>query len=105
MSRRCGNVLNVSPGSAETAALHDVTTQEVRLTMIRRSRGVLAAGALMAMLATASPAAAAGGETAYGAYGACVAHHAVNEPGFSSDHNPGRMHRGFAGWTGSCAHA
>ena len=37
-------------------------------------------------------------------YGACVAHHATIEGGFSSDHNPG-MHRGSAGWTGSCAHA
>ena len=37
-------------------------------------------------------------------YGACVAHHATIEGGFSRDHNPG-MHRGSSGWTGSCAQA
>ncbi len=37
-------------------------------------------------------------------YGACVAHHATTDGGFTGDHNPG-MHRGFAGWTGNCTHA
>lgn len=51
---------------------------------------------LVTLLGGANPVAAGGtGST----YGACVAHHATIEGGFSSDHNPG-MHRGFAGWTG-----
>jgi hypothetical protein len=64
--------------------------------MTRRFRLVLAAGALLALLVGASPVAAAGDGAAYGA---CVAHHATTEGGFSRDHNPG-MHRGFAGWPG-----
>jgi hypothetical protein len=64
--------------------------------MIRWFRFALAAGALLALLVGASPVAAAG----TGAdYGACVAHHATTEGGFSGDHNPG-THRGFAGWPG-----
>ena len=51
---------------------------------------------LVALLVGANPVAAAGSGSAYGA---CVAHHATIEGGFSSDHNPG-MHHGFAGWTG-----
>lgn len=69
--------------------------------MIRRFRMALAAGALFAMLVAASPVAAAGSGAAYGA---CVAQHARAEGGFSGEHNPG-MHRGFAGWGGSCEHA
>ena len=64
--------------------------------MTRRFRLALAAGALLALLIGASPVAAAGGGAAYGA---CVAHHATTEGGFSRDHNPG-MHQGFAGWPG-----
>ena len=64
--------------------------------MRRRFRLVLAAGALLMFLVGASPVAAAGDRAAYGA---CVAHHATAEGGFSRDHNPG-MHRGFAGWPG-----
>lgn len=69
--------------------------------MARRFRPALAAGALLALLIGASPVAAAGNGAAYGA---CVAHHATTEGGFSGDHNPGK-HRGFAGWNGSCEHA
>ena len=68
--------------------------------MTRTLRLALAAGALLTVVIGASPVAAGGGA----AYGACVAHHATTERGFSGDHNPG-MHRGFAGWTESCAHA
>ena len=70
--------------------------------MRRRFRMALAAGALFAMLVAASPVAAAGNGAAYGG---CVADHARSEDGFSGGHNPGGMHRGFAGWTGSCIHA
>ncbi len=69
--------------------------------MTRTFRLALAAGALLAVLIGASPVAAAGNGAAYGA---CVAHHATTEGGFSGDHNPG-MHRGFAGSNGSCEHA
>ncbi len=69
--------------------------------MTRTLRLALAAGALLALLIGASPVAAAGDGAAYGA---CVAHHATTMGGFSGDHSPG-MHRGFSGWTGSCAHA
>ncbi|MDO8484990.1 MAG: hypothetical protein Q7S35_08585 [Candidatus Limnocylindrales bacterium] len=65
--------------------------------MTRRFRMALAAGALLALLVGASPVAAAGPGAAYGA---CVAHHATTEGGFSGDHNPGVMHRGFSGWLG-----
>lgn len=64
--------------------------------MTRRIRLALAAGALLATLVAASPVAAAGGGAAYGA---CVAHHATTQGGFSREHNPG-MHRGFADWGG-----
>ncbi len=64
--------------------------------MTRTIRLALAAGALLALLIGASPVAAAGGGAAYGA---CVAHHATTEGGFSGEHNPG-MHRGFSGWSG-----
>lgn len=69
--------------------------------MTRRFRLALAAGALLALLIGASPVAAAGNGAAYGA---CVARHATTEGGLSGDHNP-RIHRGFAGWNGSCEHA
>ena len=69
--------------------------------MTRRFRLVLGAGALLALLVGASPVAAAGDGAAYGA---CVAHHATTQRGFSGDHNPGGMHRGFADWPG-CPHA
>jgi Skp family chaperone for outer membrane proteins len=52
-----------------------------------------AIGALLAMLMSASPAAAASGAD----FGTCVADHAQTEGGFSAAHNPG-MHQGFAGW-------
>ena len=62
--------------------------------MTRTLRLALAMVVLLGLLVGASPvAAAAGGEADFGA---CVAHHARAEGGFSSDHNPG-MHRGFAG--------
>jgi hypothetical protein len=64
--------------------------------MIRRFRLALAAGALLALLVGATPVAAA---DAGADFGACVAHHATSEGGFSGDHNPG-MHSGFAGWPG-----
>ena len=67
--------------------------------MTRRIRLALVAGALLALLIGASPVAAGDGA----AYGAHVAHHATTMGGFSGDCNPG-MHRGFSGWTGSCAH-
>lgn len=70
--------------------------------MIRRFRMALAVGALFAMLVAASPVAAAGSGAAYGG---CVADHARAEGGFSSEHNPGGLHFGFAGWTGTCSHA
>ena len=70
--------------------------------MARRIRLALAAGALLAVLVAAGPVSAAGGGADFGA---CVAHHAKAEGGFSGEHNPGGMHRGFAGWTGSCIHA
>ncbi len=63
--------------------------------MTRRFRLALAAAALLALLVGASPVAAAGDGADFGA---CVAHHATTEGGFSADHNPG-MHRGFADWT------
>ena len=65
--------------------------------MTRTFRLVAAAIALLAALVAASPVAAATGGGS--AYGACVAHHATTESGFSGDHNPG-MHQGFAGWAG-----
>jgi len=68
--------------------------------MIRRFRMALAAGALFAMLLAASPVAAAGNV----ADGGCVAHHAKAEGGFSGEHNPGAMHRGFAGSHEICSH-
>jgi len=55
----------------------------------------------LALLVGASPVAAAGDGAAYGA---CVVHHATTPRGFSGDHNPGGMHRGFADWPG-CLHA
>ena len=68
--------------------------------MTRTLRLALAAGALLALLIGASPVAAAGDGAVFGAH---VAHHATTMGGFSGDCNPG-MHRGFSGWTGSCAH-
>ncbi len=64
--------------------------------MTRTLRLVLATVALLGLLVGASPVAAAEDGAAYGA---CVAHHATTEGGFTGDHNPG-MHRGFAGWVG-----
>ena len=57
----------------------------------------LAGGALPGLLVGANSVAAAASDGAD--YGACVAHHATTERGFSGDHNPG-MHRGFADWPG-----
>lgn len=68
--------------------------------MTRTLRLALAAGALLALLIGASPVAAAGDGAAYGRH---VAQHARDMGGFNGDCNPG-MHRGFSGWTGSCAH-
>lgn len=65
--------------------------------MTRTLRLVAAAIALLAVLVAASPVAAATRDGS--AYGACVAHHATTEGGFSRDHSPG-MHQGFAGWPG-----
>ena len=67
--------------------------------MTRTLRLVAAAIAVLAVLVAASPVAAATADDS--AYGACVAHLATAEGGFSGDHNPG-MHQGFAGWAG-CA--
>ncbi len=64
--------------------------------MTRTLRLVLATVALLGLLVGASPVAAAEDGAAYGA---CVAHHATTEGGFTGDHNPG-MHRGFSGWVG-----
>ena len=58
-------------------------------------RLAVATGALLALLVGASPAVAASGAD----FGACIAHHATAEGGFTADHNPD-MHRGFAGWPG-----
>lgn len=63
--------------------------------MTRILRLAVATGALLVLLVGASPVAAAGGAE----FGACVAHHAKAERGFSADHNPG-MHRGITGWPG-----
>lgn len=64
--------------------------------MTRTFRWIIATGALLAGLIAASPVAASGSGADFGA---CVAHHATTERGFSADHNPG-MHRGYAGWPG-----
>jgi len=64
--------------------------------MTRTLRLALATVALLALFVGASPVAAAGDGADFGA---CVAHHATTEGGFTGDHNPG-MHRGFAGWPG-----
>jgi hypothetical protein len=63
--------------------------------MTRMLRLAAAAGALLALLLGAAPVAAGGGAD----YGACVAHHATLEGGFTGDHSPG-MHQGIAGWPG-----
>lgn len=63
--------------------------------MARTLRLAIAVGALLASLIGAAPVAANSGA----AFGACVAHHATSEGGFTGDHNPG-MHRGFSGWPG-----
>ena len=63
--------------------------------MTRILKLAVATGALLAVLVAASPVSAAGGAD----FGACVAHHATTERGFTADHNPG-MHQGFAGWPG-----
>ena len=64
--------------------------------MTRTIRLALAVGALLALLIGASPVAATSDGAAYGA---CVAHHATTQGGFSGEHNPG-MHVGFSGWPG-----
>ena len=64
--------------------------------MTRKLRLALAAGALLALLVGVSPVVAAGSGADFGA---CVAHRATTEGGFSGEHNPG-THRGFAGWPG-----
>ncbi len=64
--------------------------------MTRKLRLVLGAAALLGLLVGASPVAAAEGGADFGA---CVAHHATTERGFSAEHNPG-MHQGFAGCPG-----
>lgn len=65
--------------------------------MTRTLRLALAAGALLALLIGPGPAAAAGDGAAYGAM---ISEHARMHGGFSGDHNPGVMHRGFSGWQG-----
>lgn len=55
----------------------------------------LGVAAILALLIGASTAAAASGAE----FGACVAHHATTEGGFTADHNPG-IHQGSAGWPG-----
>lgn len=49
---------------------------------------------LTMVLSLASPALAATGEE----YGKHHSDHAVAEQGFTGDHNPGGMHKGFSGW-------
>ena len=63
--------------------------------MTRVIRLAVVTAALLALLLGAGPAVAATGAD----YGACVAHHATTERGFTADHNPG-MHQGYAGWPG-----
>lgn len=63
--------------------------------MTRIIKLAVVTGALVALLLGAAPAGAATGAD----YGACVAHHATTERGFTADHNPG-MHQGYAGWPG-----
>ena len=65
--------------------------------MTRILQRALAAAILLTLLVGAGPTSAAASDGA--SYGACVAHHATTERGFTGDHNPG-MHRGFAGWPG-----
>lgn len=65
--------------------------------MTRGFRRAFVGVALLALLVAANPLAAAASDGA--TYGACVAHHAATEGGFSGDHNPG-MHLGFAAWPG-----
>lgn len=65
--------------------------------MNRSLRLVLAAVALVLLLLMVASPVAAGSDGAD--FGACVAHHATTERGFTADHNPG-MHNGFAGWEG-----
>ncbi len=82
--------------SRRESILADTPTSTSRLSMTRKLRLVLAAGALLALLVGASPVAAAGSGRDFSA---CVAHHATTMGGFSGEHNPG-MHEGFAGWPG-----
>ena len=63
--------------------------------MTRMIRLAVAATALLALLIGATPVAAGTGAQ----FGACVAHHATSEGGFTGDHNPG-MHESVAGWPG-----
>lgn len=60
-------------------------------------RLIIVGSALLASLLVASPVAAAGTGAEYGAM---VSEHARIHGGFSGDHNPGVMHRGFSGWAG-----
>lgn len=62
--------------------------------MTRKLRLALVAGTLLALLVGAGQVTAAGSGADFGA---CVAHHATAEVGFSGEHHPG-MHRGFSGW-------
>lgn len=69
----------------------------VEVPMKRALRLMIAGSTLLATLLVASPVAATG----TGAdYGAMVSEHARLHGGFSGDHNPGVMHRGFSGWSG-----
>ena len=63
--------------------------------MTRMLRIIIAASAVLASLLVASPVAAGTGAE----YGAMVSAHA-RDGGFSGEHNPGVMHRGFSGWPG-----
>jgi len=64
--------------------------------MVRTLLGALLGVALLTLPVASPPIA---GASSGASYGACVAHHATTERGFTGDHNPG-MHRGFADWPG-----
>lgn len=61
---------------------------------MKRSLIVLALAAVIALPAAASPAFAATGRE----YGTHHSTHAIEEGGFTAEHNPGVKHQGYAGW-------
>lgn len=67
--------------------------------MIRTLAGALLGAALLTLPVVSPPIV---GADSGASYGACVAHHATVQRGFTGDHNPG-MHPGYAGWE-VCSH-